>query len=50
MILMLTHPDYLLEKDHLKLYEEFLSFLKEIPNTWHCLPQEIAQYFIKQQA
>ncbi|HBX53514.1 MAG: hypothetical protein A2309_04945 [Bacteroidetes bacterium RIFOXYB2_FULL_35_7] len=45
MILALIHPDYLLEKNHLKLYEEFLAFLKEIPNTWHCLPKEITEYF-----
>lgn len=45
MILALTHPDYLLEKDHLKLYEELLAFLKEIPAAWHCLPREIASHF-----
>ena len=30
MILVLTHPDYLREKDHLKYYEELLAYLSEI--------------------
>lgn len=47
MILSLTHPDYLLEKDHLKLYEEYLAFLKEIYGAWHCLPREIAAHFAR---
>lgn len=44
MILSLTHPDYLIEKSHLKCYEELLTFFNEIPNSWHCLPKEIAQH------
>ena len=42
MVLTLTHPDYLQEKAHLRLYEEFLAYLKEIPDAWHCLPREMA--------
>lgn len=45
MILTLTHPDYLMEKDHLNHYEEFLGYLKEIPSAWHCLPREIAEWY-----
>lgn len=45
VILTLTHPDYLMEKDHLKLYEEFLAYLSEIKNAWHCLPKELAEYW-----
>lgn len=45
MVLALTHPDYLREQDHLRKYEEFLAFLKEVPNAWHCLPREIAAWY-----
>jgi peptidoglycan/xylan/chitin deacetylase (PgdA/CDA1 family) len=45
MILTLTHPDYLMERDHLRLYEELLAYLKEIPNVWHCLPREMAGWY-----
>ena len=45
MVLTLTHPDYLQEKDHLKRYEEFLAYLTEIPNAWHCLPREMAEWY-----
>jgi len=47
VILTLTHPDYLMEKDHLKLYEEFLAYLSEMKNAWHCLPKELAEYWKK---
>ncbi len=47
MILALIHPDYLMEKEHFKLYEELLAYLSELKNTWHCLPKEIATYFKK---
>lgn len=47
MILLLTHPDYLTEKNHLNYYEELLSYLKQIKNSWHCLPKEISFYWKK---
>jgi peptidoglycan/xylan/chitin deacetylase (PgdA/CDA1 family) len=45
MVFTLTHPDYLQEKNHLKMYGEFLEYLREIPNAWHCLPREIAEWY-----
>jgi len=42
MILALTHPDYLREKDNIKYYEELLFYLSEIKNGWRCLPKDIA--------
>jgi peptidoglycan/xylan/chitin deacetylase (PgdA/CDA1 family) len=45
VILMLTHPDYLKEKDHLKYYEETLQYLSTFKNVWHCLPHELAAHF-----
>ena len=47
MILVLTHPDYLIENGHLKLYEELLSYLVEISNAWYCLPKDIAQWWMQ---
>jgi hypothetical protein len=45
MILTLTHPDYLMEGEHLRRYEEWLAYLKEIPHAWHCLPREMANWY-----
>jgi peptidoglycan/xylan/chitin deacetylase (PgdA/CDA1 family) len=45
MVLVLTHPDYLREGNHLRMYEELLVYLKEIPNAWHCLPREMATWY-----
>lgn len=42
MVLVLTHPDYLMERDGMKLYESFLEHLRRIPRAWHCLPREMA--------
>jgi hypothetical protein len=47
MILSLTHPDYLIEKKHLKFYEELLDYLRAIDNTWKCLPHEITKWWNK---
>lgn len=45
MILIITHPDYLKERNHLEIYEELLKFLKTFENAWHCLPREIAKWW-----
>ena len=45
VILTLTHPDYLMEKDNIKYYEELIAYLSEIKNTWRCLPKELAFYW-----
>ena len=47
MILLITHPDYLRENNHLKEYEELLKYLKTIDNSWHCLPREMAEWWKK---
>lgn len=43
VILVLTHPDYLMEKDNLKYYEELLVYLNELKGGWRCLPREMAR-------
>jgi peptidoglycan/xylan/chitin deacetylase (PgdA/CDA1 family) len=45
MILTLTHPDYLIDKKHLKLYEELLDYLKKLGNTWNCLPKDMSHWW-----
>lgn len=47
MILVLTHPDYLIDKKQLEFYEELLAYLKEIKNSWRCLPRELADWWNK---
>lgn len=44
MILTLTHPDYLKEKNHLDLYETYLNYLSGFQDTWHGLPAELARW------
>jgi peptidoglycan/xylan/chitin deacetylase (PgdA/CDA1 family) len=45
VILALTHPDYLREKNYLELYEELLKYLKTFENVWFCLPRELAGWW-----
>jgi peptidoglycan/xylan/chitin deacetylase (PgdA/CDA1 family) len=45
VVLMLTHPDYLSEKNHLKYYEEILQYLSTFKKVWRCLPRELASHF-----
>lgn len=45
MILALTHPDYLIDQKHFKLYEELLDYLMQLKNTWNCLPKDISNWW-----
>jgi peptidoglycan/xylan/chitin deacetylase (PgdA/CDA1 family) len=45
MILLNTHPDYLKDADHLKLYEETLAYLADIPGAWRGLPRQMAAHW-----
>lgn len=45
VILTLTHPDYLTDKNHFSMYEELLSYLKTFENAWFCLPREMAKWW-----
>jgi hypothetical protein len=46
MVLMNTHPDYLIKKDLLKIYQEFLIKIKKVLDYWHALPKEVAEWWI----
>jgi len=45
IINIITHPDYLLEKDHLKIYDEYLYHLSTLKNVKIMLPFELAEYW-----
>jgi peptidoglycan/xylan/chitin deacetylase (PgdA/CDA1 family) len=44
MILVLTHPDYLMRRGRLECYEEYLDYLSKVPDSWHGLPSELARH------
>jgi hypothetical protein len=50
MVLALTHPDYLKNRNYLRLYEELLQYLSCKKNAWHCLPREMAVWWKKKSA
>jgi peptidoglycan/xylan/chitin deacetylase (PgdA/CDA1 family) len=45
MALMLTHPDYLLAPERLRLYEAFLAQFVADARVWHALPHEVADWW-----
>lgn len=45
VILLITHPDYLRERNHLEIYEELLKYLNTFDNAWQCLPKELAKWW-----
>ncbi len=45
MILALTHPDYLLDKNHFLMYKDLLLYMQQIRSSWNCLPKEIADWW-----
>jgi len=44
MIIVLTHPDYLIKYSHLEMYKSLLLFLRNI-NAWFCLPNEMQSWW-----
>jgi peptidoglycan/xylan/chitin deacetylase (PgdA/CDA1 family) len=47
MILVLTHPDYLITSHHLHMYKELLKYLKDLKGVWFCLPKEMTDWWKK---
>ena len=45
MALMLTHPDYLDSPSRLRIYRDFLSWLRGSSDPWHVLPREMSRWF-----
>ncbi len=48
MALMLTHPDYLDSPSQLRIYSDFLRWLRDNTGPWHVLPQEVSRWAAKQ--
>jgi peptidoglycan/xylan/chitin deacetylase (PgdA/CDA1 family) len=44
VILVLTHPDYLINKHNFKMYEDLLKHLRGFSLGWFCLPKELADW------
>lgn len=40
-----SHPDYLMEKNTWKVYEDFLTAMKDNDGYWHALPREVASWW-----
>lgn len=45
MILIITHPDYIMLNDNYKKYEELLIYFKTLQNVWHTLPKDMATFW-----
>ena len=45
LINLLVHPDYLLTDERLRLYDEFLGFLRAQGGGWHALPRDVARWW-----
>lgn len=49
MVLSITHPDYLMEKNYLSLFENLLDYVSSIEQSWKCLPCEMAEWWNKKE-
>lgn len=45
MVLLNSHPDYLLDQKNWKVYENFLKSVKEKGGYWHATPLEVASWW-----
>ena len=45
MVLVNTHPDYLLDTEIWSMYAEFLESMKKRGGYWHALPREVARWW-----
>ncbi|HXF29929.1 MAG TPA: glycosyltransferase [Solirubrobacterales bacterium] len=45
LINLIVHPDYLDTPDRLRMYEEFLVYLKGMDGGWSALPRDVAEWW-----
>ncbi|MEZ4515560.1 MAG: hypothetical protein R3C44_01545 [Chloroflexota bacterium] len=45
MILLNSHPDYLLKPGKLQVYDSLLSAMRERSDVWHALPRDVASWW-----
>jgi hypothetical protein len=50
MALLNSHPDYLREPCHERVYREFLEELSGDPACWNALPREVARWWRRRAA
>ena len=50
MVLLNSHPDYLLKPGGMAVYEAFLAAMAERRNCWHALPREVAAWWRQRDA
>ena len=47
MVLLNSHPDYLIDKENWRVYENFLISMKEKGGYWHAVPKDVADWWRK---
>jgi peptidoglycan/xylan/chitin deacetylase (PgdA/CDA1 family) len=50
LVTVLVHPDYLLDDQRLRRYDELLSFLGSLEGGWHALPRDVAAWWRRRAA
>jgi peptidoglycan/xylan/chitin deacetylase (PgdA/CDA1 family) len=45
LINLITHPDYLIDPEHLAMYDAFLGYLAEHREGWFALPRTVAEWW-----
>ena len=45
LVNLITHPDYLVDRELLAIYDEFLAYLRSCEDAWHALPREVAAWW-----
>jgi peptidoglycan/xylan/chitin deacetylase (PgdA/CDA1 family) len=50
LVNLLVHPDYLLTRDRLDMYDEFLAHLAGQSGGWHALPRDVARWWKRRAA
>jgi peptidoglycan/xylan/chitin deacetylase (PgdA/CDA1 family) len=45
LVTVLVHPDYMLDDERLRRYEELLELLAALEDGWHALPRDVARWW-----
>lgn len=48
--LLITHPDYLDSGAKLAEYQQFLSYLANVPSRWDALPSQVAKWYVERES
>ena len=50
LVNVIVHPDYMIEPERLRLYDELLGHLSAQAGSWHALPREVARWWRRREA